>query len=423
MPQPESHSPLNPSISVPQLWTRSFIVLTLSYFLLFLCLQMLLSPLPTYTKDRFDPGDFTVSLVTSLFALAAIASRFLTAGLMRRVHRNVLLFCGLAIAAGATAVYSFAESIEALLLLRIGFGVGFGIASTIMPTLVSQIIPRGRIGEGIGYFGLSTSLAMSFGPLIGLSMLDDYGFPPLTVLGTLSVAFIIPLLLGFRAIPAQPAKPAMNGAAAANRTKAPFNAKLLVPASLNVLLSITYGGLLSFLALFGKEVHLGHVGLFFLFNVFTILIVRPISGRLFDSRGHSAVLIPAAILIFISLTLLSFADNLLLLIVSALIYGLGFGATQPTLQAWMLRDSAPEQHGTANSLYYNATDLGVAAGAMALGIVASHTGYAIMYRYSACFMLIFLLVYCTYRLAAGKQDKPAPVLSREPKTVSFRTEK
>jgi MFS family permease len=365
---------------------------------------MLLSPLPTYTKDRFAPGDFTVSLVTSLFALAAIASRFLTAGLMKLVHRNVLLFCGLAIAAGSTAVYSFADSIQALLFLRIGFGIGFGMASTIMPTLVSQIIPRGRIGEGIGYFGLSTSLAMSFGPLIGLSMLDGYGFPTLTVLGTLSVAFIIPLLLGSRSIPIQRAS---FNAASAKGTKASFNVKLLVPASLNALLSITYGGLLSFLALFGKEVHLAHIGLFFLFNVFTILIVRPISGRLFDSRGHSAVLIPAVILIFVSLTLLSFTDNLLLLIVSALIYGLGFGATQPTLQAWMLRDSAPEQHGTVNSLYYNATDLGVAAGAMVLGIIASHTSYAIMYRYSACFMLLFLLVYCTYLLVANKQKGQA----------------
>ncbi|TNJ60664.1 MFS transporter [Paenibacillus hemerocallicola] len=412
MPQPESHPSLNPSITAPKLWTRSFIVLTFSYFLMFLCLQMLLSPLPTYTMDRFAPGDFTVSLVTSLFALSAIASRFLTAALMKKAPRSVLLFCGLGIAAASTAAYSFADSIQTLLLLRIVFGIGFGAASTIMPTLVSQIIPIRRIGEGIGYFGLSTSLAMSFGPLIGLTMLEEYGFPSLTALGTVSVALIVPLLLGFRSIPAQPHKPASVHAARAQARKASFNTKLLVPALLNALLSITYGGLLSFLALFGKEVHLSHVGLFFLFNVFTILIVRPISGRLFDSRGHSAVLIPAAILIFVSLTILSFADNLFLLIVSALIYGLGFGATQPTLQAWMIRDSAPEKHGTANSLYYNATDFGVAAGAMVLGVIASHTSYAIMYRYSAGFMLLFLLVYCTYQLISVKKDKPSAASSQ-----------
>ncbi|WP_240041162.1 MFS transporter [Paenibacillus ginsengarvi] len=386
------------------MWTRSFIVITLSYFLMFLCLQMLLSPLPTYTKDRFAPGDFTVSLVTSVFALAAIVARLITARLMKKVHRNVLLFCGLLVGAAATALYSFADSIEMLLLLRILYGVGFGVGSTIMPTFVSQIIPHGRIGEGIGYFGLSTSLAMSFGPMIGLSVLDGYGFAPLTALGAISTALVIPLLLGFRAIPAaQPRKSAPNQSATAGSGKKPFNGKLLIPALLNTLVSITYGGLLSFLALFGKEAHLAHVGLFFLFNVFTVLIIRPISGRLFDSKGHAAVLIPAAVCVFAGLLILSFANNTTVLIISALVYGLGFGAIQPTLQAWMLRDSAPEHHGTVNSLYYNALDFGVAVGAMTLGVIASHSTYALMYRYSACFMIAFLVFYVISQLVLGKK--------------------
>ncbi|CAG7646616.1 MFS transporter [Paenibacillus allorhizosphaerae] len=407
--QPESSQPLELAPSAQKLWTTTFIVLTVSYFLLFLCLQMLLSPLPTYAKERFHPGDFTVSLTTSVFALAAIASRFLTAALMRRTHRTVLLFSGIFIAAAATAAYPFAGSIQALLALRILFGIGFGSTSTIMPTLVSQIIPSSRIGEGIGYFGLSTSLAMSFGPMIGLSVLDEYGFGLLATLGTVSVVLTVPLLLGFRSIPPQShgqARPDAKASVGAKR-KTPFNVKLLLPALLNALFSVTYGGLLSFLALYGKEVHLNHIGLFFLFNVITVLIIRPISGRLFDSRGHSAVLIPAALIIFASLTLLSFTTSLPLLIVSALLYGLGFGAIQPTLQAWMLRDSAPEQHGTANSLYYNALDFGVAIGAMVLGLIASGTSYAVMYRYSALFMVLFLIVYVVFQLVSVKKNKPA----------------
>ncbi|MEF3302818.1 MFS transporter [Paenibacillus sp. GYB003] len=386
----------------PRLWTRSFVVITLCYFLLFLCLQMLLSPLPTYTKERFHPGDFTVSLVTSVFALAAIVARIVTARLMKKVHRNVLLFGGLAVGALATAAYSFADSVQTLLALRVLFGIGFGVGSTIMPTIVSQIIPHDRIGEGIGYFGLSTSLAMSFGPMIGLSMLDEYGFASLTALGTVSVALIVPLLLGFRSIPAQPAKPRPSRTATGSKT--PFNYKIIVPALLNTLLSVTYGGLLSFIALFGKEAQLPQVGLFFLFNVFTVLIIRPISGRLFDSKGHAAVLLPASAFVFAGLTILSFAHNTALLIVSALVYGIGFGAIQPTLQAWMLRDSPPEHHGSVNSLYYNALDFGVAVGAMVLGVIASHSSYALMYRYSACFMIAFFVVYLVSVVVRGKKS-------------------
>ncbi|MFS0838058.1 MFS transporter [Paenibacillus sp. 1P03SA] len=399
------------------LWTKSFIMLTFCYFLLFLCLQMLLSPFPTYAKDRFHSGDFTLSLLTSLFAISAIITRFVTAALMRRVHRNTLLFCGVAFAAVSTAAYSFAGSMGMLLALRVCFGIGFGMASTVMPTLVSQIIPRRRIGEGVGYFGLSSSLAMSVGPTIGLAMIGSYGFGPLTAMGTAAAALIVPLLLGSRSIPPQPAAAAAavspageaaDGSAGGAAKRSGFNKKLLLPALLNALLSVTYGGLLSFIALYGKEVHLEQIGLFFLFNAITVLVVRPISGRLFDSKGHAAILIPGAFILIASLLVLSVATTMPVLIVSALLYGLGFGALQPTTQAWMLRETPPEQHGTTNSLFYNSIDFGVAVGSMLLGLVASGTSYAVMYRYAAGVMGLFLLVYAVYMLTRRRNsDTPA----------------
>lgn len=82
-----------------KLWTKSFIALTISALFLFMNLQMLLSSFPSYVKSEFQAGDIMVSLVTSVFALTAIASRFMTAFLMRKVSRNVLLYIGLAIAA------------------------------------------------------------------------------------------------------------------------------------------------------------------------------------------------------------------------------------------------------------------------------------------------------------------------------------
>ncbi|WP_237167729.1 MFS transporter [Paenibacillus yonginensis] len=370
-------------------------------------LQMLLSPFPAYVKDRFHPGDFTVSLVTSLFALSAIGTRLAIVPVLRKVHRNIVLFIGLIIAALATILYGFAGSIGSVLALRVLFGIGFGMASTVMPTLVSQIIPKNRLGEGIGYFGLSTSMAMSFGPMIGLSVMDNFGFKPLTGIGTLSVVLIVPLLLLSRSVPPQPVRSQTHPAGHPGENgKAPryINRKIVLPALLNMLLSLTYGSLLGFLALYGKEIHLGQIGLFFLFNAITVLIIRPVSGRLFDSKGPVAVLIPAGVAVFGSLLLLSYVHGLPLLVVSALLYGLGFGAIQPATQAWMLRESPSTSHGAVNSLFYNSIDLGVAAGSMLLGIVASHSGYAMMYRWAACIMLLFLIVLIVGRkLTAGQR--------------------
>jgi predicted MFS family arabinose efflux permease len=385
-----------------KLWTKSFISLTICSLLLFLNLQMLLSSFPAYVKNEFSAGDVAVSLVTSVFAGSAILTRFLTAALLRRMHRNVILYIGLAIAAIMTAVYVYAQSIESLLVMRVGYGVGFGMASTIIPTLVTQIIPGRRMGEGIGYFGLSTSLAMSMGPMIGLNVMKQSGFGTLSMVGTATLLLIFPIILLTRPIPPEPGK--RGNISTSPQIKQPFNKKLLFPALLNVILSVTYSGLLSFIALYGEAMRIEQVGLFFLFNAVTIIMVRPISGKVFDRMGHAAVLIPAAISIVASMMVLSYATSMLMLIVSALLYGLGFGAIQPTLQAWMLQSSSQEQYGMANSMYYNSTDLGVAFGALILGAIASVSDYGVMYRYSAGFMILFLALYMLSRMPSRKKS-------------------
>lgn len=389
------------------LWTRSFISLTISAFLLFLNLHMLLSSFSSYAKSEFAASDLQVSLITSVFALSAILTRFLASALLRRYSPNVLLLVGLMIAGGMTALNAGAGSIGELLMVRAGYGVGFGLGSTILPTLVSRIIPLSRMGEGIGYFGLSSSLAMSVGPMIGLNVMKQLGFDVLTLGGTLTVLLMIPLLLLSRALPkTQAVRP--TAAKSGKGTRDRWIRGLWFPAFLNMLLSITYSGLLSFIALFGEFVHLEQVGLFFLFNALTVMLIRPISGRIFDAKGPARVLIPAALVVVTSMLVLSFATSMPMLICSALLYGLGFGAIQPTIQGWMLRVCQPEQYGSANSMFYNSMDFGVAVGAVLLGAIASMSNYAVMYRYSAAFMGLFLLVYLmVYTVSAKKRGTRA----------------
>lgn len=427
-----SRKPLSQPGGAEPLWTRSFIVLTISYFLMFMCLQMLLSPFPSYVKDRFAPGDVALSLVTSLFALTAIVARFATAALMKRISKTGLLYTSLVISVVATLAYPLADSLGSLLALRMLFGIGFGMGSTVMPTLVSRIIPVRRMGEGIGYFGLSTSLAMSFGPMIGLALLDGFGFGVLTVWGAVAAAAVIPLLALTRAAAVSPqTEVGKSGAVGVPRAATQASGvvrqreelpstglagRLWLPLTLNTLLSACYGGILSFLALYGRDIGLANIGLFFLFNALTVLAVRPVSGWLYDTRGHAVVLVPAAMVLVASLGLLSYTHSMVMLMASALLFGLGYGAVQPTVQAWMLGGAPRSSHGLINSLFYNSIDLGVAVGSMALGAVAAVTGYAVMYRFSAGIMLVFLLLYLVVavvgvrlRKRLGQPELTAPV--------------
>lgn len=404
----------------PALWTKQFVTLTLASFLLFLNLQMLLSTFSMHIKSNLHGGDMQVSLATSVFAVTAIVARLLTSSWIKRWSKDAVLTAGLIIAAASTALAALPESVAPLLVMRAIYGLGFGIGSTVIPTLVSQIIPPQRMGEGIGYFGLSTSLAMSIGPATGMSIMKEYGFTTLAIIGVGAVLCMFPMLLlsgayklGSKRKEAaasqqvqrmEQADMAKQASAGAVRSRSIWRFTILFPALLNMLISITYSGILSFIAVYGEELQLAQVGLFFMFNALTILLVRPIAGKIFDRKGPLVVLLPAAAFVIVSMIVLSYTTNMLTLIVSALLYGAGFGSIQPTLQAWMLRSASKEQYGVVNGIFYNATDLGVSIGAIVLGVIVTFSSYSMMYRLSSLFMVIFLLAIAGF---AWKQKSKA----------------
>lgn len=392
----------------PRLWTKQFITLTVTSFLLFLNLQMLLSSFSMHIKNNLAGGDMQVSLATSAFAITAIIARLLTGGLIKRWSKDIVLTVGLIVAGVSTALCALPETVGPLLIMRAIYGFGFGVGSTIIPTLVSQIIPPKRMGEGIGYFGLSTSLAMSIGPATGMSIMKASGFSTLASIGAGAIVCMFPMLFVSGAYKLRSPKIVSMTELEGKDIDEKSDKKLLMkfpvyfPAILNVLLSVTYSGILSFIAVYGEELHLSQVGLFFLFNALTILMVRPIAGKIFDRKGPVVILVPAAIFVVASMLILSYTTSMGVLIVSALLYGLGFGSIQPTLQAWMLRSASKEDYGAINGMFYNSTDLGVSLGAIILGVIVTFTSYELMYRLSSTCMVIFLVAILVYALKRKK---------------------
>jgi len=384
-----------------QLWTKEFITLMVSNLFLFLTLQMMLTTLPAYAKEAFMASPLQVSLITSLFAFSAIASRFVSSKALEKGKLRLLLYVGLLISLAATLGYYWASGIAFLLFMRVLFGIGFGMTSTSFPTMAADVIPIRRIGEGMGYFGLSTTLAMSIGPMIGLTLLQGGGFTPLVFITVIINILIFPLAYVLTSkVPKRVIERPISEQVMAEqpKPKSSFNKRLILPSILNFLMSITYGGLLSFMALFGAEAHLSNPQYFFLFNAIAIILVRPFSGRIYDRYGHKALVVPAAILMVAGLLLLTYASSTGTMLLSALCYGLGFGAMQPSIQTWMIQEVHPQQRGMANGMFFNSLDFGVAIGSLVLGSIAKSTSYTVMYRYSAVALVLFILIYIVMQI-------------------------
>ncbi|MDT3425834.1 MFS family permease [Paenibacillus forsythiae] len=375
----------------PKLWTQDFILFTFSNFLVYLNLQMTTVSLPAYVSHKFGSSSVAISFVISIFALSAILTRFYVGKTVVTMNRKKLLYTALFCLLVATAAFYWLPSVLLFLLFRFISGIGFGIATTAFGTMVSEIVPAQRMGEGMGYFGLSTGLSMALAPVVGIWLLTQYGPSGLFGVATSLVLFTLPLIYCI-----QTSSALRRADSAELRTSGMLewiDKSIALPCTLNLLLSFTYGGLISYMTLFGNEIGVSNVGWFFLCNALMVMLVRPFAGQLFDRKGHRTVLIPGGLMVLIGLLLLSAADSMTVLLLSSVCYGAGFGTLQPSLQAWTINRSHPQKRGAASGAFFNSMDVGIAGGSLSLGIIASQASYAVMYRASALFMVLFLTLY------------------------------
>lgn len=382
-----------------KLWTRPFIVIVIMAFLFFLCLQILTAGFPAYITDmKYNPTQ--AGLMTTVFMLAAIITRPIFSLYIMKANLKFTSIISLILLAIAIGLSYGQESVRLLLFLRVLHGIGFGIVSTLLSTLATFMIPKNRLGEGIGYYGMATSVGTSIAPMLALSILQYWSYNLLIGLSVILTAGALMLSFFMKSPNLNVASTRYPNTATAQATEKKsfiayaFDRKALVPCLLAILFTITLGGVISFLRELGKEVGLeGTTPLFYLALTIVMIAVRPISGRLFDNYGHKIIILPAILCGIIGLLLLAFTSNTPMLLLAGVCYGVAYGTVTPSLQAIAVSSVSREKHGTANAMFFSAMDLGVAIGSTGLGLLASATSYRFIYGFSVVSLIALLIAY------------------------------
>lgn len=205
---------------------------------------------------------------------------------------------------------------------------------------------------------------MAVGPLAG-GVLARLGGPAAAFLGTAAL-FVVALGLTFPV--AEPRRPA------AARGRSVFPRGAILPCAVLFLSSLSYGAIIAFVPVeLGSEP--GKTGAWFAVYAVSILLVRPLAGRLSDVHGRRAVAVPGLLLGAAGVALTGFAHGTGLLAAAAALYGVGTaGLSFPAITAWTI-DRAGEARGAAMAAFYGSYDLAIAIGAVALGPVYARWGF------------------------------------------------
>lgn len=371
-----------------RLWTRDFILICLTNLAIFTGFQLLMPALPLYL-DKLGATAGMMGVVTGVFTISALLVRPWAGLQLDRQGRRGIYLAGLIIFVISVFLYNWATSLALLLVLRLVHGFGWGMSTTASGTIATDLIPPQRRGEGMGYFGLFGNLAMAVAPALGLWVARGLGF---TVLFFTSTALALVGVLLASSIHYPPVQKAADGV-----RPALFEASALRPSLIVFFVTITYGGVVTFIAKYAFDNGIANVGLYFTVYAVLLMASRPVAGLLFDRRGDLPVVLPGMVMLIAAMLVLAQARSLPLFLVAGALNGLGFGAVQPTLQALSVAQAPPQRRGAANGTFFSAFDLGIGIGSILLGAVAQAVGFSQMYMISAGVGVLGLLVYLVWR--------------------------
>lgn len=372
---------------VRKIWNRDFILLMSSNFLMCVTYYAIISTLPIYLVSELHAGESAVGLVLATYTIASVMVRPFGGFSLDKFGRRTVFLLFLFLYAVLFCGYLVATTIALLVVLRFLQGVTWGITTIAGSTIAVDIIPPEKRGEGIGYFGMSTTLGMSIGPVMGLFVYHHLGYT--AVFLACVVVSIISLVCG--SIIRLPGREIQENLQFSIQNL--FDKKAVLP-SLNLLIIMsTYGGLMSFIALYGKEIGIQNTSLFFLIFSIGIITSRFSAGKSFDKNGPLRILTICLGLLMVGFPFLVIFNNAAGFYISAIIIGFGIGVVFPVFQAMVNNLADASRRGAANSTLYTFLDIGMGSGMVMMGYVAQYFSISATFLVSTAIIGVGLLVF------------------------------
>src|SRR5919106_2879467 len=156
--------------------TPPFVLAVVTEFALCLSIGMLLAVIPVYADESLDVGSFGVAVAVAAVSPMLLVSQPIVGRVGDRSGRRVLVIVGGLLAAVSVAGYALADSLAALVAIRLVTGVGEAMLLVGVATMVTDLAPEHRRGEALSLYSLGLWGGLALGPLLGEIVLGDGHF-------------------------------------------------------------------------------------------------------------------------------------------------------------------------------------------------------------------------------------------------------
>ena len=390
-----------------RLFTPRFFVMCGFSFTVFLSAFQLLPTAPYHIID-LGGTTFASGLFLGFLTYSSAFSAPLTGAFVDRVgQRRILIVTSVALAVFSIA-YAVITDYRVMLALVLVHGVFWSGLLSASAAYMTGLLPENRRAEGIGYWGLSTLSAIAVAPTVGFWIYRGGGWLWLCIGATA-------LNVGMAAIAWSLPEHRIQPAVGQPRRRRLIELRVLLVSITLAMYSFGYGGITSFTAMYADVNGVTPKSLYLTALAIVMLLTRPPLARLGDRFGYRRVFVPCLVLISCGLACLAVGGTRFWMLLSAVIFGVGFGSAYPSYIGYVMRGVTPDRRGAAFGAVLAAFDSGIGTGSTTMGWVIQHYGFRAAFGVAAAlsaFALPYFLLVDRY--VVNPSRKPANAVTPAP---------
>ena len=331
--------------------------------------------LPTAPYHIIDLGGstFAAGLFLGFLTYSSALSAPITGALADRLgQRRMLMICSLALVVFSMA-YAVITDVRLLLTLVLFHGVFWSGLLSASAAYMTNLLPESRRAEGIGYWGVATLPAIAVAPAVGF-WIYRRGWLWICVATAALNLVMAGIASALKETPPSPSARQQTGI---------LEWRVLIISVTLALYSFGYGGITSFTAMYADANDVHPRSLYLSTMAIVMLLTRPILGRLSDIWGHKRIFIPCLILIACGMSCLALGGTRGWMLLSAVVFGVGFGTSYPSYVGYVMKDVSAERRGAAFGAVLAAFDTGIGTGSTAMGWLIQRFGFGAAFAVAA----------------------------------------
>lgn len=364
------------------------LVLVASFF--YMSCPMIVTPIITGFTGMLGGTGFVMGVIGGLVNLVSLGCRPVAGNLADKMDEYHLALAGSGLMLIGCIGYCVAPSILVLVLARVINGIGYACCSVSMSTWLSILLPKDKIGSGMGLYGTVQALGMAVAPAFGIKIQSMFGYRAVFAVAVLFalVTILVTLLIRNHGIEDH------SGEEPRRKGLQIIDGKVVPIALIVMLFTIPYLATQSFLISYVEKKGIA-VDTALFFPLYAVVLVALRSGfrNYFDKVPYRRFLFISMVSSVLALLSLNFMTSDLLMIAAAVFMAGGYGIMCSVSQAGAILLAGPGRRGIANSTYYVGIDLGAALGAIIGGILYGSVDINLFY---VVLLLCPVLCFVTY---------------------------